>query len=204
MCREDPYGGTSLSRARCPSIPCCPVLLCSTTCWKQRTRPADQRVSLTGAYGRRPNPQRLTSTTHPLPLTLPTSDPSPLHHHPPPTTHPRALSPHGHNIEGMFSRRCTKRSAGDPHPKVSVYGGPTVGWQRGIIKDVMHGSTWTSSAFSEEAFQIVTRATEPVDGQDTTDFSVVPDPRLFEVEVAGEVQNLPAHLVFLNDDAEPC
>ena len=58
------------------------------------------------------------------------------------------------------------------------------------------GASWTSSGSGEELAHIVTRALKPIRDGPNTDFGVVPDPRIFSVEVAGKVESVPVHLIF--------
>ena len=93
---------------------------------------------------------------------------------------------------GTFLQSCLlNRSGGDQRPQVSVYGGHTLGWQRGVVLGVVPGESWSpvKSAY------VVSRPTRTHNGDTVTDFDFVPDSRVFSVEVEGKIQSLPAHLL---------
>ena len=69
----------------------------------------------------------------------------------------------------------------------------------------VQGVSWHSSGAEEHSAYMVTRTLPPLPGRDPTDFGFVPDPRVFSVEVAGEIENVPAHLLssYLAHEPEP-
>ena len=69
----------------------------------------------------------------------------------------------------------------------------------------VQGAYWHSSGSAEPSAYVVTRPLRPLPGRDPTDFGFVPDPRVFSVDVAGEVENVPAHLLsgYVTDEPGP-
>ena len=68
------------------------------------------------------------------------------------------------------------------------------------VRTEQHGGDETSTA---ESLYLVTRKLAPLDGRELTDFTFVPDPRIFLVEVVGEVTNFPAQLLSGISAGEP-
>ena len=71
-----------------------------------------------------------------------------------------------------------------------------------MLGTVQHTS-WTPPDCAEQSVHMVTRALEPQPGCAPTDFGFVPHPRVFSVEVAGVIENVPAHLLSIDDADEP-
>ena len=73
--------------------------------------------------------------------------------------------------------------------KVMVYGGPAVGWQRGVVQGVAEGTSWCPTGSAESAFHLVSRATER--DEEAVDFGFVPDSRVFTVNMSGVIERGP-------------
>ena len=71
-----------------------------------------------------------------------------------------------------------------------------------MLGTVQHTS-WNPPDCVEQSVHTVTRALEPGPGCAPTDFGFVPDSRVFSAEVAGEIENVPAHLLSIDDADEP-
>lgn len=79
--------------------------------------------------------------------------------------------------------------------QVWAYRGQTLGWQRGVVGEEVTGVSWNSSASGEHSGYMVSRALQPHPGQTPTDFGFVPDHRVFAVELEGQTESVPAHLL---------
>lgn len=64
-----------------------------------------------------------------------------------------------------------------------------------MVQGVWHGASWTASDSTEPPDYLVSRPLNPLPGHNATDFGVVPDPRIFLVEVACIVERFPVHLL---------
>lgn len=84
--------------------------------------------------------------------------------------------------------------------EVFVYRGHSLGFQRGVVQGVVQGTSWTQSGSADEASFVISRAMTPLDGVAQVDFGLVVDPRVFHVDVAGNVESVPVHLLFSVDD----
>ena len=85
--------------------------------------------------------------------------------------------------------------------KVMVYGGPAVGWQRGVVQGVAEGTSWCPTGSAESPFHLVSRATER--DEEAVDFGFVPDSRVFTVNMSGAIERVPAHVLFNTGGDEP-
>lgn len=80
--------------------------------------------------------------------------------------------------------------------EVLVYQGCTSGWQAGVVRGVVSGASWNPTSSESQSAFVVTRALKPHPGDAVTDFSFVPDSRVFAVEIAGKIHSsIPAHLL---------
>ena len=64
------------------------------------------------------------------------------------------------------------------------------------MQGVAQGASWSSSASAEHSAHNVNSLLEPLPGRVATDFGFVSDPHIFSVDVAGERETVPAHLLF--------
>lgn len=99
-------------------------------------------------------------------------------------------------VPGSCIRRCLPANT-----EVMVYGGPAVGWQRGVVQGVAEGTSWCPTGSAESAFHLVSRATES--DVEAVDFGFVPDARVFTVNMSGAIQRVPQHLLFNTGGDEP-